>query len=89
MKLATKNSHVDYSAISRQIGVCHSNLWFYFNGERKWALETWLDTLATMKAIELNDDEEMVIKVKLPKRIANRFRKLEKSLDPIEENSDE
>lgn len=73
MQKATRGMDLDLSDLARKLKVCPSNIWFYFNGQRKWALETWLDTLAYLKILQVRDFKEIVIRVPIDKKMAERF----------------
>lgn len=49
-------TEINVSALSRDLGVSHTNIWFYLRGLRKWNVEVWLDTLAAFRKLKINGD---------------------------------
>lgn len=75
---AIGNAKINVSELARAIGVCTSNIWFYLNGERKWALETWLDVLAYLGLLEY-DGHSITIHVEIPSQTQKHFFYLQKA----------
>ena len=54
---------LNISALARDLNICHTNLWFYVNGERKWNLEHWLNAMALTGHLDARQDK---IAIKAP-----------------------
>lgn len=75
MNQITDGVDLNISALAKDINVSHTNLWFYFNGQRKWNLECWLDTLAALGRLSI-DDESMTIHIPINKETIEHYKRL-------------
>ena len=79
MRSLVANLDLNVSAIAKDLGVSNTNMWFYFQGHRKWNLETWLDALAALGYLKVTP-ERIIIDIPLSTEDMIHFKRLRKNM---------
>ncbi len=78
IKQVTKDLDLNISALAKEIGMSHTNLYFYFTGQRKWNLESWLETLSALGRVSVSENR-LKLDIPIPPDLIKHLRRLKRN----------